>query len=54
MDIVGDCCKVGVVVMMVTAVARVAALIRIDLFSLRVRWWYLWYLLYLWWYFLCS
>ena len=33
MDIGGDCGTVGVVVMMVTAVARVAALIRINLFN---------------------
>ena len=31
-DIIGDCGTVGVVGMMVTAVARVAALIRINLF----------------------
>ena len=40
MDIVGDCGTatgtVGVVVMMVTAVARVAALIRIKLFNCLV------------------
>ena len=33
MDIGGDCGTVGVVVMMVMAVARVAALIRINLFN---------------------
>ena len=33
MDVGGDCGTVGVVVIMVTAVARVAALIRINLFN---------------------